>query len=247
MSKPRKIVGRRRKSAADRIKPFWILLVLFACVITFGGYYVVTWPGFRATHIVVIGNHRVGTKEIVKRAALRPRMNIWLQNMGAAADRIAAIPDMGPVDVKRGFPNVVTIIAHERHPFAVIRSGSGSAIVDRDLRVLTPRPGPAALPRFVLPVKLPKPGGYVKDERAISLRDDYELLAAANVVVVSLAYDRFGDLFATTPRGVQVLLGDDQDLKGKAALIGPILSQTGKKKIAAIDLRAPNTPVVKYK
>ena len=52
---------------------------------------------------------------------------------------------------------------------------------------------------------------------------------------------------ALTPRGVQLLLGDDEDLTRKIALIGPILSQTAKKKITAIDLRAPATPVVVYR
>jgi len=52
---------------------------------------------------------------------------------------------------------------------------------------------------------------------------------------------------AGTPRGVQLLLGDDEDLARKIALIGPILSQTAGRRIAAIDLRAPGTPVVVYR
>jgi len=79
------------------------------------------------------------------------------------------------------------------------------------------------------------------------LRDDYERLTDAHVVVVTLGYDRFGDLTAGTPRGVQLLLGDDEDLTRKIALIGPILSQTAGRRIAAIDLRAPGTPVVVYR
>jgi cell division septal protein FtsQ len=235
--KPRKPVARRQRSAAARLRPFWILLVLFAAVFILGGYYVLTWPGFRARQVVVIGNHRVPTKEIVARADIHKRFNIWLQNMGAVADRVATIPDIGPVTINRGFPASLTIVVHERYPFAVIRSGGRKVVTDRELRVLTARPAST----------LPKAGQYIKDERAMRLRDDYEKLTEANVVVVSLAYDRFGDLVAVTPRGIRILLGDDEDLARKVALIGPILSQTGKKKVAAIDLRAPNTPVVTYR
>jgi cell division septal protein FtsQ len=246
MSRKKQPVARRKKSAAARVRPFWILLVLVGAIVALGGYYAATWPGFRAHHIVVIGNRRVPTKLIVARADIHPRINIWLQNMGAAADRIARIPDVGAVTVGRGFPASVNIVVHERIPFAVIRSAGRSAVVDSQLRVLTVRT-PNPLPQFNVNVALPPAGGYIKDERALRIRDDYEKLTDANVVVVSLSYDKFGDLIAQTPRGVRILLGDDEDLQRKVALIGPILSQTAKKKIAAIDLRAPNTPVVSYK
>ncbi len=246
MSKPRKVTGRRKRSAADRLRPFWILLVLFLAVGILGSYYVITWPGFRVRHIIVFGNHRVTSKEIVKRAALNTHVNVWLQNMNGAANRIAAIADIGQVTIERAFPAGVTIVVKERFPFAQIRSGSQSVVSDRDLRVLKVS-GAAGLPQFIVRIGLPPVGHYIKDERAVRLRDDYELLTGAHVVVVALRYDRFGDLIAVTPRRVQILLGDDEDLTRKVRLIGPILSQTAGKKIATIDLRAPATPVVVYR
>lgn len=62
-------------------------------------------------------------------------------------------------------------------------------------------------------------------------------------------YDKFGDLVAATTGGISLLLGEDADLAKKTPLIDPIISQvsaTGKK-LAAVDLRAPKTPVVVYK
>ncbi len=245
MSK-RKSVARRKRSAADRLKPFWILLVLFSAVAGLGGYYAATWPGFRAHQIVVIGNHRVGAKDILHHAAINRRINIWLQNMRAAADRVGTIPDVGQVTIGRSFPASVTIVVRERHPFAVVRAGVAKVVIDRDLRVLDAQAGPA-FPQFIVNIRPPAPGKDVKDERVVRLRDDYDQLEAAHVIVAALRYDRFGDLVAVTPRGVQILLGDDEDMARKISLIGPILSQTAGKKIAAIDLRAPATPVVRYK
>ncbi|HEX5275230.1 MAG TPA: FtsQ-type POTRA domain-containing protein [Candidatus Rubrimentiphilum sp.] len=246
MSK-RKPVARRRRSAADRLKPFWILLVLFIAVIGLGGYYAATWPGFRARQIVVIGNHRVGAKAILHRAAIDRRLNIWLQDMRAVADRVAAIPDVGQVTIRRAFPASVSILVRERHPFASILSGGKKIVVDHDLRVLDFEAAPT-LPQFVVAIKPLAPGKDVTDERVVRLRDDYDQLEGAHVIVKSMRYDRFGYLIAVTPRGVQLLLGgDDEDLARKISLIGPILSQVAGKKIAAIDLRAPGTPVVRYK
>ena len=247
MSKPRKPVARRQRSAAARLRPFWILLVLLVAVGGLGGYYAATWPGFRAHQIVVIGNRRVNAKDILHHAAINRRINVWLQNMRAAADRVAAIPDIGNVTVGRSFPASVTIVVRERHPFAVILTGKKKIVIDRDLRVLDFPPAPT-LARFVVPIQPLKPGKDVKDERIARLRDDYDQLQGAHVIVASMRYDRFGDLIAVTPRGVQILLGgDDEELARKVSLIGPILSQTAGKKIVAIDLRAPATPVVRYK
>jgi cell division protein FtsQ len=246
MSRPRKNVARRKRSAASRLRPFWIVLVLLVLGAAVGGYYMATWPGFRVRRVMVAGNHRVSTHAIVARAAIDSRINVWLQNMSAAAARVAAIPDIGQVTMRRGFPASLTIAVSERAPFAEIRAGQEVAVVDRDLRVLQAAP-PAGLPRLIVRAALPRAGEFIKDERVLRLRDDYERLTGAHVVVVTLGYDRFGDLTAGTPRGVQLLLGDDEDLARKIALIGPILSQTAGRRIAAIDLRAPGTPVVVYR
>jgi cell division septal protein FtsQ len=246
MSRPRKKVARRKRSAAARLRPFWILLILLVIAGGAGGYYVATWPGFRPRHIVVVGNHRVSTHAIAARAAIDRRENLWLQNTQAAAVRVAALPDIGQVTIRRGFPAALTIVVTERVPYAQIRAGAETGVVDRDLRVLQAAVSPA-LPQFIVRIAVPAAGRFIKDERVTRLRDDYENLADAHVVVAALRYDRFGDLTAVTPRGVELLLGDDEDLARKIALIGPILSQTAGRKIAAIDLRAPGTPVVVYR
>lgn len=210
------------------------------------GYYLATWPGFRIRHIIVLGNHRVSTHAIVARAAIDRHLNAWLQNIAAAASRVAAIPDINQVTIKRGFPASLLILVTERVPFARLRAGGETAVIDRELRVLQ-APAAAALPQLIVRVALPPAGKFIQDEAVARLRDDYERLTGAHVVVAALRYDHFGDLTADTPRGVKLLLGDDEDLARKIALIGPILSQTAGKRIAAIDLRAPGTPVVLYR
>ena len=96
---------------------------------------------------------------------------------------------------------------------------------------------------------MPADGAFVKNVAAVQLRNDFDTLVQAHVFVNSLRYDKFGDLIATMHGGVRLLLGDDADLQKKTVLIGPILSQvaaTGRR-IAAVDLRAPKTPVVVYR
>jgi cell division septal protein FtsQ len=131
-----------------------------------------------------------------------------------------------------------------------VRYAWQTVLVDRELRVLALQPGASTLPLFVAKsTSAPKAGTFVKDAGVAQLRDDYEALSAAHVVVSSLQYDKFGDLVASMRNGVQLLLGDDSLLSKTAPLVGPILSQVGAsgRKIAQVDLRAPKTPVVVYK
>ncbi len=106
-----------------------------------------------------------------------------------------------------------------------------------------------SLPEFVMKAQqMPQAGQFVKDQDAARLRNDYEALNQAHIVVWLVQYDKFGDLIATMHTGVRLLLGDDSDLQTKIALVGPILSQVAAsgRRIAAVDLRAPKTPVVVY-
>ncbi len=241
---------RKKKSAVAALRPFWFLIALVVIAAAFGAYYAATWPGFFPNGVTIAGNRVVSTREIASRAQISTHSNLWLQNMHSAAARIEAIPYVKQGAIHRSLPAKVAIVITERVPYAVLYYGKQAALVDRDLRVLQPLDEPAALPEFVLKSgHMPVAGAFLKDASALQLRDDFDMLARAHVIVSSLRYDKFGDLIATMHSGVRLLLGDDADLQKKTALIGPILSQvalTGRR-IAAVDLRAPKTPVVVYR
>ncbi len=241
---------RKKKSPASRLRPFWLLIVLAAVLAGFGGYYAATWPGFHPRNVSVSGNRVVPAQQIAARAGIVRYENVWLQNMGKAADRIAAIPYVRSVQIHRALPANVRIVVTERVPYARLRYDSETALADRDLRVLQDEAGPSTLPVFVVKEAVaPKAGSFVKDTGVQRLRDDYDALTVQHIVVASLQYDKFGDLIATMRNGVQLLLGDDSTLSQTARLVGPILSQVGAsgRKIAKVDLRAPKTPVVVFK
>lgn len=241
---------RRKKSAAARLRPFWFLIALVAVVGAAGGYWAATWPGFYPRDVVLRGNRVVPGQEIVARAAIVGNQNLWLQNMRAAAARVAEIPYIKDVSIHRSLPATITVRVTERIPFALVRISEQSVLIDRDLRVLQSGGEGEALPVFVGRGKTaPPPGAFLKDPQAARLRDDFELLSRAHVAAATFRYDRFDDLIVSMRTGVTLLLGGDGDLAQKAALVDPILSQVAAqgKKIAEVDLRAPRTPVVVYR
>ena len=244
------------------MRPFWILFTVLALAGVFAGYYAVTWRGFLPKHIVVSGNREVSAHEIAQRAAISPRINMWLQNTADIANRVAAIPYVHDVHVYRIPPSTIKIAVTERSPFAIVNYLDAEALVDRDMRVLAASTKGSDVRVLVVPdgfrgptlitypqLQAPPVGAFARNAGLLRLRNDFETLHDTGVALRIVKLDANGDLSAITPSMVQLLLGDDEGLARKATLIEPILKQVGSRgrPVAAIDLRAPGTPVVVYR
>ena len=250
MTRAAKGARRRKPSATARVRRFWIAIVVLLAVFGIAGYALASWRGFRVTRIVVRGNAVVSRSQIVARAAISPRANIWFLNTRAITTRIDAIPDVLASQVHRYLPNNLIVDVTERVPFARVASVGGVGVVDATLRVLSGEHGSAQLPLLYAahPTAL-KPGSFLTEPGLTALVDDERLLKRASLAPRELRYDRFHELVVTLPSGVRVLLGDRTHLKRKVALIKPILNQLAHngRHISALDLRAPTAPVVVYR
>lgn len=251
MKSPGSTPRRRKASPGARLRPFRGLIALVVLALAGGAAFLALWPGFVPKHLVVSGNEIVSRGEIVAAAGVSDKINMWLQNPGAIAARIERIPYIATAHVHRIPPTTMSLAVSERKPFAVVHSGSAVVLVDHDLRVLQPaQDDPPALPQFVIKSGAAlEAGSFLTDPASLAMRDDYDAMIAAHVVPTELSFDRFGGLVADVRGGVRILLGDDNDLAKKLALVDPILAQVVRKerRVAAVDLRAPNTPVVVYK
>lgn len=219
-------------------------------LVSIAGYLVVTSPMFFPRQVFVTGNRFVARSEIIEKASFAPNRNVWLQNIRAVKSRIASIPYIDTVEIHRRPNASVSIVVTERAPFAVVAAAGNLALVDRDLRVLATGGRDALLPTLSLRADLAfVPGAFLKDAALQRLRDDDLALVAGHVSARALTTDAFGQLVASLPGGVRLLLGDDEDLTKKIPLIVPILSQLSRvgRPVSVLDLRAPATPVVVYK
>jgi cell division septal protein FtsQ len=243
---------RLKRSGAARIRPFWILIALAALLSLSALAFAALWPGFDPSVVSVAGNRQVSTAEILQRAQIAPDRSIWLMNTRAIAARVRAIPYVSSVSVHRLPPASVAIAVSERVPFAILQTGGQSAVVDRDLRVLSLPGVPPPLPVLALKTK-PKAalsaGDFVTGGDARALRDAYEMLASKGVVPATLALDRYGEIVAELPGGLRVLLGEPDGLEQKVTLTKAILAQVigSRRSVSSIDLRAPSTPVIVYR
>ncbi len=245
-----KIKKRRRPTPASKLRPYWILGVLFLAALALGLYALANWDALRPHGIEVTGNRIVSTEAVLANAQIDPQRNIWLQNVSAMQDRIESIPYVDLVRVHRYLPARVVIELDERVPVAVLKARNGDYLVDQRLRVLEVAPAGAKQPQFVMPaIAVGKVGDFLDDENLIALRNDADKVSDAHIDARSFSYDRFGDLVVDLRGGVRVLLGDQTDIEKKIALIEPILQQVGKQKrpIATVDIRALTAPTITYK
>ena len=254
--RPPRSGGRRRKaSPAARLRPFWILIVLGVLLLGGAVAAAVTWPGFAPKTIVVSGNRIVSRDEIVARAGIASNVNMWLQNPHTIAARIEAIPYVERAGVHRIPPSTIAIDIAERAPAAVLRSGGSAALVDATLRVVEPLAPGAPAPDAKLPVLIAPPGlaliagQTLGDDASVELRDGYQAMLAAHIAPAQVRLDKYGDLEAVMRDGIVIQLGGNEDLDKKLALVDPILEQVvhSPRRVAAIDLRAPGVPVVRYR
>ena len=232
------------------MRPFWVLFTVAGVAVAGALAFFATWPGFDLQHVMVSGNRKVTTSEILQAGRISRDRSIWLENTGTIASRIGRIPYVASVSIHRLPPASLKIVVRERVPIAVLEVADDTAVVHRSLRVLEEPAGTQPLPVLSLGTTLSLiPGEFVTSKDALELRDAYETLSASGTKVAVLSLDRYGDLVAQLPEGVRLLLGAPENLEKKTALAGEILSQTarGQRKISALDLRAPNTPVIVYR
>lgn len=241
---------RRKPSAAARVRPFWVPIAFLLAVAVGALAFAATYPGFDPKRVSVSGNGRVSRQEILARAQVAPHTTIWLQNTGAIAQRVSAIPYIDRARVSRIPPATIRIVVTERVPFAVLRSGYDAALVDRSLRVLEPATAASVLPVFdIEPTIALTPGTFVRSAQAVALRAAYETMASRQMAPAQLGLDRYGGLVVTLRGGLRLILGGQSDLPRKLTLADAILAQivTRRRPVAAIDLRAPSAPVLVYR
>ena len=239
---------RTRKSVAARVRPFSIPIVLVVIGLAVAAYYGAQWPGFHPRHIVVRGTMVVSKDEVLQRAALAPDRNIWLQNTGAAAARIASLPYVNAVQIRRRLPAEVTILIQERKPFAIVEDDGARVLVDDHLHVLDVNPLQTNLPLLHGKIANASVGMQLTSPQLMQLARDCKALLHASVPVAYLNLDRLGNLNARLSSGVLVEFGDDADIAQKARIVNPVLSQVPQigRKVRALDLRAAKTPVVVF-
>ena len=250
MSTVSRVRRRTKPSIAGRVRTFWVVALLSACVAAALGFAFANAPQLRIRSVTanVPANSPVTKDAVIAAARIDPDANLWLLNTGAIRVRLDAIPYVASADVHRAqFPHpTVSLDITLRAPTGCVTTSSGTMTIDATARVLQRGCVAAALPQVDIGSgPAPVPGTI------LSAPDIDRLLADAQAIgehipVRSVRRDRFGGLEAVDSRGVLLKFGSDADLPAKLALVEPIRRSAGGRPLRVIDLRAPATPVVEF-
>jgi hypothetical protein len=244
-------VRRRTKtSIAGRVRIFWVIALLSACVVAALGVAFANAPQLRIRSIDanVPAGGPVTKSAVIAAAHIDPDANLWLLNTGAIRARLEAIPYVASAAVHRAqFPHPAVVLdVTLRAATGCVTTSNGTMTIDTTARVLQTGCVSAALPQVDIGI-----GPAVAPGAILTAPDIDRLLADARAIgehipVRTVRRDRFGGLEAVDSRGVILKFGSDADLPAKLALVEPIRRSAGGRPLRVIDLRTPTTPVVEF-
>ena len=223
------------------------ILVGAAAVGAAGALYLIAreTPVFAVRSIQITGVRGAAAAHV--RAALRPLEGKSLLALHAAdvEDRLAAVPEVHRVTYDRAFPNTLRVVVVPERPVAVVRQGAAAWLVSAHGRVLRalPRGSHRALPRIWLArsADVEVGGTLASDEGG---RSAQALATARRVGFRGRVRDvsiTGGWLVFTLRSGLELRLGDEQDLALKLAVAARILPLVRGAKY--LDVSLPARPV----
>lgn len=194
----------------------------------------------------VTGVATVPQRAVLDAAAVTPGGPLAAVDLAGVADRVSRLPAVESVRVGRDWPHTVAVDVTERVPVAVTRNGEGPQLVDRT-GVVYPGDAPDGLPTLTVP----RAGTDDPDTlAAVAVLAALPAQVRAQVLSVRVGDPAAGGAAApsTTP---QVTLGltDDREIRWgdaeraaeKAAVLVPLLGQTGRR----YDVSSPELPTIR--
>jgi cell division protein FtsQ len=168
------LLGSKRSTPKVGLHSFWPLSLItwlapcVAVVVLFGG--AIFWlirdhSTFHVVAVRVYGAERVAQPELIQLAQINRGMSLLRINVERVRMRLMQHPWIREALVRRAYPNEVEIIIYERHPCAILESGSGYLIDGEGymLSQTTPAEG-SRLPRLVVNLsRLPALGERLTD------------------------------------------------------------------------------------
>ena len=207
-----------------------VLLVVVGAVVG------VLWfsPVFDVRDVRVFGTHYTTRGQILAAAEVTQGEPIARVDVGAAAARVRAIPQVASVDVRRGFPHSIVIEVHERVAIAAAANGDGTwSLVDRTGALFEQVP---AQPDTLTAVE-----GSTAEFRGIGARTaaSFPAWLQRRVTVVHVAAPQ--DIVLSLRSGKQVVWGGEDRAERKAQVLEALLHV----RASTYDVSAPDAPATR--
>lgn len=221
--------------------------VLWIAVLGYGAWWTWQSPAFRVNHVQVSGNERITTHEIVGITEMLGD-SMFTADLARAQELLYGLPLVSAVEVKREWPNSVSITIEERRAWGTWVQAGVRYTIDRDGVVLGTEPPPQGSPQVkTAEAAALQVGDRVNYQAVDAAAEIYEKLPRQlGTTVTEIAYIPGKGVQVTTANGQNALLGDSSSIAYKLSVWAALSTEARTKGITytTIDLRYGNRPVL---
>ena len=226
----------RRGGTGRRWRRRLLAVTIVVVVVGLLGFVVYATPLIAVRQVTVAGNAAVTTQQILDAARIETGTPLVRLDLGAAQDRVAAVPQIAHATVTRSLGGAVRITVAERTPVFALQVGPTSyQLVDKEAKIYL---AVEHVPAGLLPVTMPSP--------------TTRLLTDAGTVVTALPAPltaRVATVEVTSPdrivlhltSGATVMWGSADQSALKAQVLTALLSVPA----TSYDVSAPSHPATK--
>lgn len=93
--------------------------------------------GFAVAHVNVQGNERTPSEAVTAALAIREGESIFATDPARARAQLVQLPWVAEAEVRRQFPDTISVAIVEKRPFALWKNGNDMAVVERAGGVIT--------------------------------------------------------------------------------------------------------------
>ena len=186
-------------------------------------------PLLAVDQITVKGTTTLPTDEVIAAAGVPRGTPLARVDDGAVADRIRALPRVGSVEVRRGFPHELVLVVDERIAVAVIRTDHGWVTLDAAGNEISGvrKPGTRAVVATSTDVG-----------RVTALTVLQSLPASLRAQIARITASTADDVTFTLRNGAAVRWGDVNRADRKAAVLAALMARPA----SLYDVAAPDVP-----
>jgi len=236
---------RRGRRPSDRRRRLALGLGVAVVVLAIAGWLVLASPLLAVRTVQVDGASSLSAAEVVTVAGIAAGTPLVRVDTGAAAARVAQLPQVASAEVTRGWPGTVVVTLVERVPVAVVQTDGGRRLVDAGGVVFETITG--AAPAGVVPLDVSAPGPEDAATRA-ALGAVTALPAPVRAQVTGAEAHTADDVVLSLTDGRTVRWGSAERTDRKAEVLGALLQQIDAGTIdagALLDVSTPDSVVLR--
>ena len=235
----------------------WTAITVIVVSILTG--FVFSLPIWQTSSVKVAGNNYLPEAKIVSTAKIPVGENIFLIDLDEVKNRFSDIIQIKDVKVRRKLPGTIIIEIKERTPFAIAVIEGTTSLVDDDGYIVATRNLGSSIYRSGI-AKCPVIRGINKKslEKGVRLNAADRMFARSALNMLSKFMDigtiqmdvgNREDIIIYVEDILKVKIGDQNEIERKIRIIKALLSSvTGKwNKVAYIDVRVPDSPVIRFR